>query len=70
MASYDFDSNCSPLFKGTNYFLWQETMQFYVKHKDLKLWEIMVYGPIVIDKVVRKIKIVVIHQFSKVVSMR
>jgi len=25
-------------------------MQFYVKHKDLELWAIMVSGPIVIDK--------------------
>ena len=50
MASYDFDSDCPPLFKGTNYFLWQETMQVYIKHKDLELWEIKINGPITIDK--------------------
>ena len=50
MASYDFDSDCPPLFKSTNYFLWQETMQVYIKHKDLELWEIIVNGPITIDK--------------------
>jgi len=25
-------------------------MQLYIKHKDLELWEIMLNGPIVIDK--------------------
>ena len=50
MASYDFDSDCLPLFKGTNYFLGQETMQVYIKNKDLELWEIMINGPITIDK--------------------
>ena len=50
MANYDFDSDCPPLFKSTNYFLWQETMERYIKHKGLDLWEIMVKGPIVIEK--------------------
>ena len=50
MASYDFDSDCPPLFKGTNYSLWQETMELYIKHKSLDLWEIIVKGPIVIEK--------------------
>ena len=50
MASYDFDSDCPPLFRGTNYFLWQETMERYIKHKGLDLWEIIVKGPIVIEK--------------------
>jgi len=50
MASYDFDSDCPPLFKGTNYVLWRETMQACIKHKDLELWEIMINGPITIDK--------------------
>jgi len=50
MASYDFDSDCPLLFKGTDYFLWQETMQLYIKYKDLELWEIMINGPIAIDK--------------------
>ena len=50
MASYDFDSNCPPLFKCTNYFFMVGTMQFYIKHKDRELWEIMVNDPIVIDK--------------------
>jgi len=50
MASYDFDSDCPLLFKGINYFLWQETMQLYVKDKDLALREIMINGPIAIDK--------------------
>ena len=36
--------------KVLNYFLWQETMQVYIKHKDLELWEIMINGPITIDK--------------------
>jgi hypothetical protein len=50
MVNYDFDSDCPPLFKGTNYVLWQETMQAYIKHKDLELWEIVINGPITIDK--------------------
>ena len=50
MASYDFDSDCPPLFKGANYFLWQETMEHYIKHKGLNLWDIIVKGPIVIEK--------------------
>jgi len=50
MASYDFDSDCPPLFKGTNYFLWQETIELYIKHKSLDLWKIIVKGPIVIEK--------------------
>ena len=50
MANYDFDSDCPPLFKGTNYFLWQETMERYIKHKGLDFWEIMVKGLIVIEK--------------------
>ena len=50
MASYDFDFNCPPLFKCTNYFLWQETMERYIKYKGYDLWEIMVKGPIAIEK--------------------
>jgi len=33
MTSYDFDSDYPPFFKGTTYFLWQETMKLYIKHK-------------------------------------
>ena len=50
MASYDFDSNCPTLFKVTNYFLLLKTMQFYINHKDLELREIMINGPIAIEK--------------------
>ena len=50
MASYDFDSDCPPLFKGTNYFLWEEAIEHYINHKGLDLWEIMIKGPIVIEK--------------------
>ena len=50
MASYDFDSDCPPLFKGANYFWWQETMERYIKHKDLDLWDIVAKGPLVIEK--------------------
>ena len=51
MGSYDFDSDCAPLFKGNNFFFWwQETIQLYIKHKDPELWEIMINGPITIDK--------------------
>ena len=50
MASYSFDSDCPPLFMGTNYVWWQEIMELYVKHKDLDLWEIIKYGPIIIEK--------------------
>jgi len=50
MASYDFDFDCPPLFKRTNYFLWQETMEHCINYKGLDLWEIMVKGPIVIKK--------------------
>ena len=50
MASYDFYSDCPPLFKGANYFLCQETMERYIKHKGLDLWDIIVKSPIVIEK--------------------
>ena len=50
MASYDLDSNCPALFNGSNYFLWYETMERYIKRKGLDLWEIIVKGPIVIEK--------------------
>ena len=50
MASYNLDSDCPPLFMGTNYFWWHEVMEFYVKHKDLDLWEIIKRGPIIIEK--------------------
>ena len=50
MTSYDFDSDYPPLFKGTNYFSRQETMERYIKHRGLDLWEIIVKGPIVIEK--------------------
>ena len=50
MANYDFDSDYPPLFKGTNYFLWQKTMEHYIKHNDLDLWEITNKDLIVIEK--------------------
>ena len=50
MASYDFDSDCPSLFKGTDYFLCQETTELYIKHKGLNIWKIMVKGPTVIEK--------------------
>jgi len=50
MASYDFDSDCPPLFKCTNYFLWQEEVECYIHHEGLDLWEIIVKCPIVIEK--------------------
>jgi len=55
MASFDFDSNCPLLFKCTNYFLWQETMELYSKRKGL--WGIMIKGPIVIEELV--------HEYTK-----
>jgi len=50
MASDNFDTDCPPLFKGTNYVLLQETMELYIKHMGLDLWEIMVIGLIVIEE--------------------
>jgi len=50
MASYNVDSNCPPLFTGTNYFWWQEKMELYVKHKGVDIWEIIKKGPLIIEK--------------------
>jgi len=50
MACYDFDSDYPPLFKNSNYFLWQETMGHYINHKGLDFWEIIVKCPIVFEK--------------------
>jgi len=50
MASYNLNSDCSPLFTSTNYFWWQEIMEHYAKHKSPDLWEIIKNGPIIIEK--------------------
>ena len=50
MATYNLDSDCPPLFMGTNYRWWQEIMEPYVKNKDFNLQEIIKNGPIVIEK--------------------
>jgi len=50
MTSCNLDSDCPPLFVGTNYFWWQEIMELYVKHKDLDLWKIIMNGPMIIEK--------------------
>ena len=50
MAIYSLDSDCPPLFMGSNYFWWQESLKLYVKRKYINLWEIIKKGPIVIEK--------------------